>query len=139
GTAQMPVLTVFSNSPMAQSEALSYLVTGKPLSSLKSGEGAMLDTAARALGTAGGDLLAKSIGGKLGVDDIGVADSGTLGGAAFTIGKYLSPNLYLSYGVGVFEPGEVVTLRYLFNHRWNFEAQNATAGSRAGFNYRFEK
>ncbi|HET9033588.1 MAG TPA: translocation/assembly module TamB domain-containing protein [Dokdonella sp.] len=139
GTAQVPVLTVFSDPTMEQSEALSYLVTGKPLSSLKSGEGDMLGTAARALGTAGGDLLAKSIGSKMGVDDIGVADNDALGGAAFTVGKYLSPKLYLSYGVGVFDPGEVVTLRYLFSHRWNFEAQNATTGSRAGFNYRFEK
>lgn len=139
GTAQMPVLTVFSEPAMEQSEALSYLVTGKPLSALKSGEGDMLGTAARALGTAGGDLLAKSIGGRLGVDDIGVADDATLGGAAFTIGKYLSPKLYLSYGVGIFDPGEVVTLRYLFSRHWNFEAQNATTGSRAGINYRLEK
>jgi len=99
----------------------------------------MLGTAARALGTATGDLLAKSIGGRLGVDDIGVADDATLGGAAFTIGKYLSPKLYLSYGVGIFDPGEVVTLRYLMSRRWNFEAQNATTGSRAGINYRIEK
>ena len=139
GTAQVPVLTVFSEPSMEQSEALSYLVTGKPLSALKSGEGDMLGTAARALGTAGGDLLAKSIGGRLGVDDIGVADNGALGGAAFTVGKYLSPKLYLSYGVGIFEPGEVVTLRYLFNRHWNFEAQNATTGSRAGINYRIER
>ena len=139
GTAQMPVLTVFSDPVMEQSNALSYLVTGKPLSALKSGEGDMLGTAARALGTAGGDLLAKSIGGRLGVDDIGVADNSTLGGAAFTVGKYLSPKLYLSYGVGIFDPGEVVTLRYLFSTRWNFEAQNATTGSRAGLNYRYEK
>ncbi len=139
GTARMPVLTVFSDPTMEQSEALSYLVTGKPLSSLKSGEGDMLGTAARALGTAGGDLLAKSIGSKMGIDDIGVADNDALGGAAFTVGKYLSPKLYLSYGVGVFEPGEVVTLRYLFSTRFNFEAQNATTGSRAGINYRFEK
>lgn len=139
GTAQLPVLTVYSDPVMEQSNALSYLVTGKPLTALKSGEGDMLGTAARALGTAGGDLLAKSIGGRLGVDDIGVSDNAALGGAAFTVGKYLSPKLYLSYGVGIFEPGEVVTLRYLFHRRWNFEAQNATTGSRAGINYRYER
>jgi translocation and assembly module TamB len=139
GTAKVPILTVFGEPSMEQSEALSYLVTGKPLSSLKSGEGDMLGTAARALGTAGGDLLAKSVGSKIGVDDIGVSDNDALGGAAFTVGKYLSPKLYLSYGVGVFDPGQVVTLRYLFSRRWNFEAQNATTGSRAGINYRYEK
>lgn len=138
GTAQIPVLTVFSDPVMEQSEALSYLLTGKPLSSLNSGEGDMLGSAARALGTAGGDLLAKNIGSKLGVDDIGVGDNDTLGGAAFTVGKYLSPKLYLSYGVGIFDPGEVVTLRYIFSPRWNFETQNSTKGSRAGFNYRYE-
>ena len=138
GTAQAPVLTVFANPTMEQSEALSYLVTGKPLSSLKSGEGDMLGTAARALGSAGGDLLAKGIGARMGVE-AGVADNAALGGAAFTVGKYLSPKLYLSYGVGLFTPGEVVSLKYLFNRRWNFEAQNATTGNRAGINYRYER
>lgn len=138
GTALVPELTVFSQPAMEQSEALSYLVTGKPLSQLKSGEGDMLGTAARALGTAGGDLLAKGLGSRLGVD-ASVSDSAALGGAAFTVGKYLSPKLYLSYGVGVFDPGEVVTLRYLISRRFNFEAENSTNGNRAGINYRYER
>ncbi|MGA9421802.1 MAG: translocation/assembly module TamB domain-containing protein [Rhodanobacteraceae bacterium] len=138
GTAQVPILTVFSDPTMEQSEALSYLVTGKPLSQLNSGEGSMLGTAAKALGTAGGDLLAKGLGSRLGVE-AGVSDNAALGGAAFTVGKYLSPKLYLSYGVGVFDPGQVVTLRYLINKRFNFETQNATTGNRAGINYRYEK
>jgi translocation and assembly module TamB len=138
GTALVPVLTVFSSPAMQQSEALSYLITGKPLSGLKSGEGDMLGSAARALGSAGGDLLAKGIGARVGVD-AGVSDSSALGGSAFTVGKYLSPKLYLSYGVGLFTPGEVVTLKYLFSRRWNFEAENATTGSRAGVNYRYER
>lgn len=137
GTALVPVLTVFSQPAMEQSEALSYLITGKPLSGLKSGEGDMLGSAARALGSAGGDLLAKGIGARVGVD-AGVSDSAALGGAAFTVGKYLSPKLYLSYGVGLFTPGEVITLRYLISKRFNFEAQNASTGNRAGINYRYE-
>ena len=138
GTALVPVLTVFSQPAMEQSEALSYLITGKPLSGLKSGEGDMLGSAARALGSAGGDLLAKRIGARTGLET-GVSDNSALGGAAFTVGKYLSPKLYLSYGVGLFTPGEVITLRYLFNKRFNFEAQNASTGNRAGINYRWEK
>jgi translocation and assembly module TamB len=140
GTAQRPILTVFSNPVMEQSDALSYLVTGKPLSQVKGGEGDMVGAAAQALGSAAGDLLAKSVGSKLGVDDIGVSSNAALGGSsAFTVGKYLSPRLYLSYGVGLFEPGEVITLRYRFSKRWNFEAQQATDFSRASFNYRYEK
>lgn len=140
GTAQRPLLTVFSNPVMEQSDALSYLITGKPLSEVKGGEGSMVSAAAQALGSATGDLLAKSIGSKLGIDDIGVSSNEALGGSsAFTVGKYLSPRLYLSYGVGLFEPGEVVTLRYRLSRRWNFEAQQATEFSRASLNYRIEK
>ncbi|URL57574.1 translocation/assembly module TamB domain-containing protein [Luteibacter flocculans] len=140
GTARRPILTVFSNPVMEQSDALSYLVTGKPLSQVKGGEGNMVGAAAQALGSAAGDLLAKSVGSKIGIDDIGVSNNDALGGtSAFTVGKYLSPRLYLSYGVGLFDPGQVITLRYLFSRRWNFEAQNATDFSRASLNYRLER
>ena len=140
GTAAHPVLTVFSSPAMPQSDALSYLVTGKPLSEVKGGEGNLVSSAAQALGSATGDLLAKSVGSKLGVDDIGVSSNQALGGsAAFTVGKYLSPRLYLKYGVGLFDPGTVVTLRYILSSRWNFEATQATDFSRASFNYRYER
>ncbi len=140
GTAQRPILTVFSKPVMEQSDALSYLITGKPLSEVKGGEGSMVSAAAQALGSATGDLLAKSIGSRLGIDDIGVSSNEALGGSsAFTVGKYLSPRLYLSYGVGLFQPGEVVTLRYRLGRRWSFEAQQATEFSRASLNYRIEK
>lgn len=140
GTSKRPVLTVFSNPVMDQSDALSYLVTGKPLSQVKGSEGNTVNAAAQALGSATGNLLAKSIGSKLGISDIGVSSNDALSGSsAFTVGKYLSPRLYLSYGVGLFEPGQVITLRYRLSRRWNFEAQNATDFNRASFNYRVEK
>jgi translocation and assembly module TamB len=141
GTAQRPVLTVFSNPVMDQSDALSYLITGKPLSQVSSsGESNMVNAAAQALGSATGNLLAKSIGSKLGIEDIGVSSSDALNGSsAFTVGKYLSPRLYLSYGIGLFEPGQVITLRYRLSRRWSFEAQNATDFNRASLNYRIEK
>ena len=140
GTAQRPILTVFSNPAMDQSDALSYLVTGKPISQVKGGEGSMVTAAAQALGSATGNLLAKSVGSKLGISDIGVSSSDALNGnSAFTVGKYLSPRLYLSYGIGLFEPGQVITLRYRLSKRWSFEAQNATDFNRASINYRIEK
>ncbi len=140
GTAQRPTLTVFSQPVMEQSDALSYLVTGKPLSQVKGGEGNMVGAAAQALGSATGNLLAKSIGTRLGFDDVGVSSSDALNGSsAFTVGKYLSPRLYLSYGVGLFDPGQVIVLRYHFSPHWNFEAQNATDFSRASLNYRYER
>ncbi|MEO6799955.1 MAG: translocation/assembly module TamB domain-containing protein [Rhodanobacter sp.] len=140
GTARRPILTVFSNPVMQQSDALSYLITGKPLSQVSSGQGSLVSSAAQTLGSLGGNLLAKSVGSRLGISDIGIASSDALGGnSAFTVGKYLSPRLYLSYGIGLFESGEVITLRYRLSQRWNLEAQQASEFSRASFNYRLEK
>lgn len=138
GTAQRPVLQVFSTPAMQQSEALSYLITGKPLSGLKSGQGDMLNSAAQALGSAGGDLLAKEIGARIGVD-ASVGGNATLGGAALTLGKYFSPRLYVGYGVGLFTPGQIVTLRYKLSRRFDFEAQTSALYNRFSLKYRIEK
>jgi translocation and assembly module TamB len=133
---------VFSDPAMGQSDALAYLVTGKPLSEVGQGdanEGDTLQLAARSLGTAAGGLLAKNIGKRLGVDEIGIKDSEVIGGAALTVGQYLSPRLYLSYGVGLFEPGEVITLRYKLSKSLALEALNGPEDSRAGVQYRKER
>ncbi|MGH8191570.1 MAG: translocation/assembly module TamB domain-containing protein, partial [Rhodanobacteraceae bacterium] len=138
GTAQRPILTIFSDPAMQQTEALSYLVTGRPLDQLKSGQGSALNSAAQALGGLAGNRIAKSIGSRLGLE-AGVSSSEALGGSAFTAGKYLSPRLFISYGVGLFTPGQVITLRYTLNRFLQFEAENATTGNRASLNYRIEK
>jgi len=138
GTAQQPVLQVFSTPAMEQSEALSYLLTGKPLSALGSAQGSMLNSAAQALGSAGGDLLAKGVGARLGVE-AGVSDNSELGGAALTVGKYLSPRLYVGYGVGLFTPGQIVTLRYKISRLFDFEAQTSALYNRFSLKYRVEK
>jgi translocation and assembly module TamB len=141
GNAQAPQLTVFSDPPMGQSNALSYLVAGKPLNDIgaSSGDADAVQSAARSLGTAAGGVLAKNIGRRLGVDEVAIKESEALGGAALTVGQYLSPRLYLSYGVGLFEPGEVLTLRYKISRALALEALNGPEGTRAGLDYRREK
>jgi translocation and assembly module TamB len=139
GSAQSPLLEVSADPSMPQTAALSYLVTGKPLEQLGSGEGDIVQSAARSLGGAAGNLLAKNLGKRLGVSDVGVTDSSEIGGSAFTVGQYLSPRLYISYGVGLFEPGQVVTLRYRLSRAVNVEASQGPKSQRAGINYKREK
>ena len=107
GNAQSPELTVYSDPPMSQANALSYLVAGKPIDEIGAGdsEAGAMQSAARSLGVAGGGLLAKSLGKRLGVDELAVKDDEMIGGAALTVGQYLSPRLYLSYGVGAVRAG----------------------------------
>ncbi len=73
------------------------------------------------------------------VDEVGVEQNTDLGGSAFTVGKYLSPRLYLSYGVGLFEPGQVVTLRYRISDRWSLEGSQGPQNQRVGLDFRIEK
>ncbi len=142
GNAKSPVLSVFSDPEMGQADALSYLVAGKPIHEIgqgDEGEGDALQTAARSLGTAAGGLVAKNLGKRLGIDEFGIKDNEMIGGSAFTIGQYLSPRLYLSYGVGLFEPGEVITLRYKLTEALAVQAESGTEESRAGLQYRIER
>ena len=141
GSAKTPELTVYSDPPMSQANALSYLVAGKPLDQIGAGDsdaGAM-QTAARSLGVAGGGLLAKTLGKRLGVDELSVKDDEMLGGSALTVGQYLSPRLFLSYGVGLFEPGDVITLRYKLSDELAVQTQRGPEDTRAGIEYRIEK
>jgi translocation and assembly module TamB len=139
GSAKKPQLEVSADPTMSQTEALSYLVTGKPIKDANSGEGDLVQSAARSIGGAAGNLLAKGIGKRLGISEIGVQDSEEIGGSAFTVGQYLSPRLYLSYGVGLFEPGQVVTLRYRVSSKVSLEASQGPLSQKAGINYRIEK
>ena len=66
--------------------------------------------------SAGGSLLASQLGARLGLDDAGVIDSRTLGGNVLGVGKFLSPRLYVGFGVSLLGSGQVLTLRYLLRH-----------------------
>lgn len=135
GTAISPELSLWSDPSMEQAEQLSYLILGRPLRSASQADGSQLTQAAAAMG---GNLLAKSLGARLGVDEIGVADNRALGGAALTVGMNLSPRLHVSYGVALFGPGQVVTFKYLLSRLWNIQIDSGSE-SRAALNYRLEK
>lgn len=140
GNVTQPVLEVYSVPAMDQAEALSYLVLGRPLRQATSSQDMdALGTAATAVTTAGGDLLAKSLGARLGLDDVGVGTSRELGAGALTVGKYLSPRLYLGYGRSLFDGSQLVSLRYQLNERLELEVQSGNQDNKAGLNYRYER
>jgi translocation and assembly module TamB len=142
GSAKRPVVTVISDPNVGEADALSYLVTGRSLSDVGSASGSSQDalaSATRSLQGAGAGLVAKRIGQRLGIDEASVEENEMIGGSALTIGEYLSPRLYLSYGVGLFEPGEVIALRYKLSEDMGLRVQRGSEETRAGVEYRIEK
>ena len=140
GTARYPKLDVFTDPAMSQSDAMSYLLTGKPASDVHGEDGRVVQSASQNAGILLGNRLAKRLGGKMSfIDQVGVEQNADLGGSAFTVGKYLSPKLFVSYGVGLFEPGTAITVRYEFSDRWSLEANDTPEDQHAGIRYRIEK
>ncbi len=137
GTARRPETTVVSSPAMETSEALSWLVFGRPLSTTTSNDTEQPSATALALG-AGGNLDAQQLGAQLGLDEAGVTDSRNLGGATFTIGKYVSPRLFLSYGVSLIGTGQVVTLKYLLTRGFDISIEQGNE-SAASLNWRRER
>ncbi|MDQ3205890.1 MAG: translocation/assembly module TamB domain-containing protein [Pseudomonadota bacterium] len=129
---------VWADPATTQSEALSYLTLGRPLSSVSGAEGEQLDATSAAL-TAGGGLIASRLGARLGLDDAGVSQSRALGGSVLGVGKFLSPRLYVSYGVSLLGTGQVLTLKYLLRRGFNLEIESSTVENRASVNWRTER
>lgn len=138
GRASAPEASVWSNPAMSQSEALAYLALGRPLPSLSSREMQQLDVAKSAL-NAGVGLLTAQLGARIGLDDAGVSTSRALGAEVLGIGKYLSPKLYVSYGVSLLGTGQVVTLKYLLRKGFDIQIESSTVENRASVNWRTEK
>ena len=107
GRASAPRATVYSDPARSESEALAYLTLGRPLSSLTGDEARQLGTAKSAL-SVGTSLLASELGTRLGLDDAGVVESRALGSEVLSVGKYLSPKLYVGYGVSLLGTGQVL-------------------------------
>jgi len=138
GRAASPQAKVWSNPATSQSEALSYLALGRPLSSASGDESRQLNAASAAL-SAGGSLLASQLGAKIGLDDAGVMQSRALGGSVFGVGKYFSPKLYVGYGISLLGTGQVLTLKYLLRKGFDIEIESSTIENRASVNWRKEK
>ncbi|MFO1493293.1 MAG: translocation/assembly module TamB domain-containing protein [Lysobacterales bacterium] len=111
GNAGQPLIRLYSDPVLDQSETLSYLVLGRPLATASGADSEQLGEYASALETAGGSLVAGSIGKKLGLA-AGVESFGSAIGSALVVGKYLSPRFFIGYGTSLLDATQLVILRY---------------------------
>jgi translocation and assembly module TamB len=127
---------------MAQSRQLSWLVLGRDLETNASDEErSAMNEAALMLGLGGGELLGQRIGEKIGVDEVSIASEPGAGTsqASLLVGKYLSPELLVSYGIGLFEPVSTLRLRYTLSSRWKLVGEASAERSSADIFYIIER
>lgn len=141
GQLDAPDFSLFSTPSMGESDQLSYLVLGRPIEDNSSAESSLLTQAALALSIRGGNFLSDRFGSQLGVDQIGIeteAGAGTAG-AAFVVGKYLTPRLYVSYGLGLLDSVSTMKLEYLLSSRWRLATESSTVESGGDLVYTIER
>lgn len=132
GTLRQPHLELFSEPGMSQSEQLSYLLTGMPLTETGEGDRDVVREAAAALRMAGGEYVGERLGRRLGVDDVSIETGEGPDETTVVLGKWISSDVYVSYGIGLLDTASVFRLRYNMSRRWDLEAQS---GARAGADF----
>ena len=75
----------------------------------------------------GGNLVAKKIAARFGLEEARVESKGGIKESSLGVGKYLSPRLYVNYGVGLLSPISTFTIRYLLGRTWSVQAQQGAA------------
>ena len=138
GTLKAPIVTIWSEPSMSQNSALHYIVTGRAPGEGSGADGSLLSRAASSLGLRGSNVLASSLGQGFGLDEARIESEDGFHEASFVAGTYLSPSLYVSYGIGLFDPISTLRLRYLLSKKWTLQAETG-AETGADLLYRIER
>lgn len=126
GTPRTMVVKLYSEPPMPDSVIMSYIVLGQPVAYTNEQSGL--------LEQASGKLLPayterKGISGGISGAATSKTQASTLPQSMITIGRYLTPELYISYGRSLLNDSNLVRLRYALSKKWEIETQT---GSESG-------
>ena len=118
GTLEEPVLEIYSDPAMTQTAALSWLLRGRGPDS-----GAGADGTAMAVSLGAGVLnqsgVVTGINRLPGLSNVEFGAEGSEDDTAATVSGYIGERIYVSYGVGIYEPINVLTARlYLQARLW---------------------
>jgi len=135
GTLKRPRLDLFSTPAMADSGILSYLLFGRPPSESGS-DNALLYRAAAALG---GGVVTDKLANTVGLDDLEFESGDDPDDASVVLGKYLSPDLYISYGIGLLDAVNTFRLRYELTKQLTLESSTTGVNTGADLFYTIER
>lgn len=123
GTPKRPVVKLYSEPVLADTDILSYIVLGRAVGSSDS-QNSLLMTAADTLLSQGESVaLQEKLKSRLGLDVIDIsAGDGNVTSSIITTGKYLSPDLYVSLGYSLFSNSNEIKARYNLTPNWEIES-----------------
>jgi translocation and assembly module TamB len=124
GTLRAPRMTFFSDPAVSQSQIVSLLIAGGSLDSVQNNtDAAQRGAEARNnMLLQGSALLFQQFGGKVGLDDVSV-ESDLNNETSLVLGRYLSPRLYVSYGISLAEAINTIKMRYTIGDHWTIKTE----------------
>ena len=134
GTASSPNIQVYNDAGLSDQEAMNALITGRineGSSGLSNEQGFKSDVnntiaaAGISLGLGGTRAFTNQIGQTFGLSGLALDAQGTGDDTQVSLTGYITPDLYIRYGVGVFTPVNKLTLRYQMNKRLYLEASQS--------------
>ena len=134
GTLKTPEVSVYSDPAMSQGEALAYLLLGHPLGEANEQEGGLVANAATSLGLKGGNLLAKKVAARFGLEEARLEAKEGYESTKLVVAKYFSPRFYVQYGIGLFDRVSTIRVNYEMSRRWTLRAETG-AGNAADILY----
>ena len=138
GTASAPRARVFSEPALPDAEAFAYLLTGRPLSGASQSDGRMLAAAALQMGLENSATVTQRIGASLGLDELGFG-ADQAGNTGLVLGKYLAPDIYLSYVMGLLDGAAAVQIEYRLTDSISVQGRSGTGSQAVDLLYRFER
>lgn len=125
GTPSQLHSSLFSEPPLGDAETLSYLLTGRPLSSATSErDGNTLNAAAFALGVSSAGNIVSQVRTGIGLDTLAV--EGGVDDGQLVAGKRFGNRLLVEYGYGLIDKLGTLLLRYELNDRITLESRTGT-------------
>lgn len=138
GTLLDPRSRVFSEPSMDETEAMAFLLTGKPLEGGDDTDAAAIIQAIAIYGIEKGEFITNRVSETLGID-VGMDTEGEFEETALVLGKQLSSRLYLRYSIGLFEALNTVMLRYTVSRYVNLETRSNVEEQSIDLIYRRER
>ena len=124
GTIMAPEVSLYSDPAMDQADALSYLLLGKPLRRASGNEGQILASAALTMGLGQGEALAGRIGRAFGFEEVTIQTESEVEESALVVGRYLTPQVYVRYGVGLFQAFSLFQFGYHISDRFLLQGES---------------
>jgi translocation and assembly module TamB len=122
GSLREPRMTFFSEPSMPQSQVVSILLAGPTDAASGAAGGGQAGRNNELVGQAAA-ILASQLGSKLGIPDISVEQSADSDTTSLVLGKYLSPRLYVSYGISLTESINTIKMRYTLDDHWTIRTE----------------